>query len=227
MGAVFAHAAVIQGLIDRVGSAVGKLVANVGLGVGCNGLEFDGIIIDLLEAYIFPSNGVAGALAVILEAIDDGDCIVNNEVGVLVHHDGIKSLLPGIEKGIRIDGFTIVPNGIFAQLDLPGILIDLDRELRCQVTNVFKACSAFRGYAAIQRRAAVAIRSFNVSINFPVVVEGRSFAAQIGAVNFSFAFSLLGSFGSIRGFRGLWSIRGFRSIRRIACRRGRASGQRH
>ena len=171
--AVGAEAFVPQGFVAGYVVPVEEVVHNLSSGVYVNGGYLNGVIIDLLYTDVFPIGGYAalGILHGILLGIHDGDGVAGQEGAHTGHHHGVKLLLKGEHKGVRIDGIAIVPLCILADLYLPVVIVDLNGLFSGDVADPDVSVAFFVGILTIQIAHAIGGNVANGAINIVKEVE--------------------------------------------------------
>ena len=226
--AIGAEALVPQGLIAGHAVPVVEVIHNLIGGVYINGGDLNGVIVDLLDADIFPRSGDAALCILhgILLGIHDGDGVAGQEGAHAGHHHGVKLLLEGEHKGVRIDGIAVVPLCILANLDLPVVIVNLDGFFGGDVANPNVAVALFVGILTIQVAHAIGGDIFDGGINVIKEVKAGMIGAEHGIINFLGRFRGLidrsGGFCRCAGSGVFGRSRIWRSLRRSG---GTARGQ--
>ncbi len=183
--AVGAEAFVPQGFVAGYVVPVEEVVHNLSSGVYVNGGYLNGVIIDLLYTDVFPIGGYAafGILHGILLGIHDGDGVAGQEGAHTGHHHGVKLLLKGEHKGVRIDGIAIVPLCILTDLYLPVVIIDLNGLFSGDVADPDVSVAFFVGILTIQIAHAIGGNVANGAINIVKEVEARMVGTEHGIID--------------------------------------------
>lgn len=183
--AVGAEAFVPQGFVAGHVVPVEEVVHNLSGGVYVNGGYLKGVIVNLLYADVFPIGGDAAfrILHGILLGIHDGDGVAGKEGAHTGHHHGVKLLLEGEHKGVRIDGIAIVPLCILADLYLPVVIVDLNGLFSGDVADPDVSVAFFVGILTIQIAHAIGGNVANGAINIVKEVEARMVGAEHGIID--------------------------------------------
>ena len=183
--AVGAEAFVPQGFVAGYVVPVEEVVHNLSSGVYVNGGYLNGVIIDLLYTDVFPIGGYAafGILHGILLGIHDGDGVAGQEGAHTGHHHGVKLLLKGEHKGVRIDGIAIVPLCILTDLYLPVVIVDLNGLFSGDVADPDVSVAFFVGILTIQIAHAIGGNVANGAINIVKEVEARMVGTEHGIID--------------------------------------------
>ena len=179
-GAVGAQALLVNRLINGGLFTAVEVVADILLAVFAIGDDLDGVVVDLLDADVFP--GGAFALHVGL-GIDDGDGVVGNVTAHAVGQLGIQRGLEGIDPGIGVDGVAVVPVRILTQGDIPGVLIDLDGQLGRCIGDVVEVQAALIGIRPIKEAHTINSGGLRGAVHVVLEVQVGVVRSQVGVIN--------------------------------------------
>ena len=138
--------------MDQAGPYIVEMGLDVLFRHGSVQLELQRIVVSLFNAYILPGNRSGVPLERILRCLGNGDIVTGKLGGPAVDHNGIQTHLKGVDHIVHVNGVTVFPLGIFADLDMPylSFLISLLRLLFCQLRKILKAGPLCIGILAVK-----------------------------------------------------------------------------